>query len=52
MECLNACELEMFGAETDFEHEFLDAYENETTDQDGMDEMGKLYRPEDKAEVS
>lgn len=50
--CLNQCELELFGAEVDFDREYLGVYESEEAYDDGRGKVVKLYLPEEEDSVA
>lgn len=50
--CLDSCELEMFGADVDFEEEYFGVYESEETYDDGWGPVVKLYQEGEEASVS
>lgn len=50
--CLNQCELELFGAEVDFDKEYLGVYESEAAYDDGRGKVVKLYLPEEENSVA
>ncbi|MBM6829829.1 hypothetical protein H9X85_08845 [Anaerotignum lactatifermentans] len=50
--CLDSCELEMFGADVDFEEEYFCVYESEQSYDNGWGPVAKLYQEGEEATVS
>ena len=52
VECLNSCEIELFGADVDFDDEYWAAYTSEEAYADLLGEVAILYKPEQETELS